>query len=316
MCRFLTFFLLFWVCSSHAAELPLLTRDCRGPEVSLVQKILKRSGFDVEPSGLFDENTEKAVRNFQQQNGQFPHGLVNDSTWVRLLEQRPLESNFIRGIDMSRYQNEVFRGGMFPFEKLHSHELDFCFVKGTHGGEKLDPYFAYNFNCLEEEHMIKGVYHFFSLLKDDIHQQVSNFLSMNIDFSRPGILPPVLDIEEDSRPFDLSYIVSNRAIVVERIRYWLSAVELITGRRPIIYCRKNFWEDVLGNPDGFGHYYLWIANYQPLEKPSVPEQWNGKWHFWQYTDKGSLPGVSRIDFNRFGGSYRDLLSLANIINKQ
>ena len=315
MTRFLALFLCFSSFCAGAAEFPVLSRACRGPEVGILQVMLKRSGFDVEPHGLFDENTEKAVRYFQEQIGLFPHGLVNDSTWSKLLDQRVPENAFIQGVDVSHYQNRIFSEGRFPFEKLRDHNLDFCFVKGTHGGERLDPFFGYNFKRLEEEHLIKGVYHFFSLLKDDIHQQVSNFLSMNIDFSRPGILPPVLDIEEDSRPFDRNYILSNQSLVVERMRYWMKTVELHTGRTPIIYCRKNFWEEVLGNPPGFEKYLLWIANYKPVPAPEVPEAWSGGWHFWQFTDRAELPGIGKLDMNRFSGSYRDLMKMANLVEK-
>ena len=240
--------------------------------------------------------------------------MVNDSTWAKLLDLRTDECSFIQGIDVSHYENEEFKNGEFPFEKLRDHDLDFCFVKGTHGGQRLDPFFEYNFKRLDEEHMIMGVYHFFSLLKDDIHQQVSNFLSMNVDFSRPGILPPVLDIEEDSRPFDRNYIIANRAQVIERIRYWLCTVEMISGRKPIIYCRKNFWEEVIGNPPGFESYPLWIANYKPVDTPVVPDAWSSGWHFWQYTDKGLLPGIGKFDLNRFSGNYRDLMNLANFVS--
>ncbi|MFZ4543562.1 MAG: GH25 family lysozyme [Saprospiraceae bacterium] len=311
MARFFLFLFILMAFSTFGADLPVLRKESQGFEVSLVQKILRRFGFPVELNGIFDEITENAIRTFQTQNGQFPHGIVNDSTWNNLLNKQLDECSFIQGIDISHYENEEFKNGDFPFDKLKQFKLDFCFVKGTHGGERRDPYFEYNFIRLDEHHMIKGVYHFFSLLKEDIHQQVSNFLSMNIDFSKPGILPPVLDIEEDTRPFDREYIISNRTLVVERIRYWLHAVEVVTGRKPMIYCRKSFWENVIGDPDGFDQYLLWVANYQPDSPPIMPTCWQGKWHFWQYTDKGLLEGIGKYDLNRFSGTYLDLMKMAN-----
>ena len=64
MARFLALLLLFPAFFSVAADLPVLTKACRGPEVSMLQKILRRNGYAVEPHGLFDENTENAVRFF------------------------------------------------------------------------------------------------------------------------------------------------------------------------------------------------------------------------------------------------------------
>lgn len=280
-------------------------------EVSLVQKLLKKLGYDITLNATFDSQTEQAVIAFQQKQGLQPHGIVNDSTWISLLCQKFENQLFINGIDVSHYENEEFLEGKFPFEQLKYFDLQFCFIKGSHGADRKDDFFQYNFKKLEEEHLIRGAYHFFSLLNDDIDTQINNYLSLEIDFSQPGILPPVLDIEEDSRPFDKDNIILNRDKVVERMKKWLTTIEAKTGRIPIIYCRKSFWEKVIGSPEGFERYPLWAACYKPEFPPLIPDTWQGKWHFWQYTDKGVLDGIGKYDLNRFSGTYVDLLQLAN-----
>ncbi len=292
--------------------MPILQKESTGLGVNILQKLLRRQGYDLMLSGRYDDLTEKAVRKFQQKSGQYPHGIVNDTTWQFLLSQKPDNQEFIKGIDVSHYENEEFKNGEFPFEKIKQFDLDFCFIKGTHGAERKDDFFDYNFARLGEEHTLRGAYHFFSLLNDDIDLQIKNFLNLKIDFKAAGVLPPVLDIEEDARPFDKDNVILNRELVVTRIRIWLEAVESATGRKPIIYCRKSFWEDIIGNPEGFQDYLLWVAYYRNDFPPKTPNTWNGKWHFWQYTDKGLLNGVGKFDLNRFSGSFQDLLKLSNL----
>lgn len=308
---FLNAYFKLFALNKFGFELPILQKESKGFEVHLVQKILKRLGYDLIISQQYDDLTENAVKQFQKHNQLSANGIVNDSTWTKLLNQRFENQIFIKGIDVSHYENEEFKNGLFPFEKLKHFDLDFCFIKGTHGADRKDDFFDYNFSKLEEEHMLRGTYHFFSLLKDDINLQIDNFLCLNIDYKMQGILPPVLDIEEDNRPFDKENIIQNRALVQDRIKQWLEAIEAATGRKPIIYCRKSFWEDVIGNPEGFDDYLLWVAYYREELPPKMPNSWKGKWTFWQHTDKGLLKDVGKFDLNRFNGSLMELLKLAN-----
>lgn len=292
--------------------LPILQKESKGFEVHLVQKILKRIGYDITFSHQYDDLTEKAIKQFQTKNKIKASGVVDSITWCSLFAQKFDNQLFINGIDLSHYENEEFKDGAFPFEKLKQFDLDFCFLKGSHGADRKDDFFDYNFSKLTDEYMLRGAYHFFSLLKEDIDQQINNFLNLKIDFKAQGVLPPVLDIEEDSRPFDKENIILNRELVQTRIKIWLNAIETATGRKPIIYCRKSFWEDVIGNPTGFEDYLLWVAYYREDMPPKTPNSWNGKWTFWQHTDKGLLNKVGKFDLNRFNGSLVELLKLANV----
>jgi lysozyme len=301
------------VCSTflRSENFPILQKESTGLEVTILQKLLRKAGYEVVLNGRYDAVTEKAILRFQAKHGQQAHGIVNDTTWHHLLSQKTENQSFIAGIDVSHYENEEFKNGEFPFQKLKQFNMEYCFVKGSHGADRKDDFFQYNFARLQEEHILRGAYHFFSLLKDDIDAQINNFLSLNINFKEKGVLPPVLDIEEDSRIFDKDNIILNRELVVTRIKIWLQAIESATGRKPIIYCRKSFWENVIGDPAGFDQYLLWTAYYRNDTPPKIPNGWNGKWHFWQYTDKGVLNGIGKYDLNRFNGTYAELLYLAN-----
>ncbi len=60
-------------------------------DVKELQTLLKGKGFDVDPSGLFDKNTEEAVQKFQRDNNLDDDGIVGSNTWSVLLGTVPPE---------------------------------------------------------------------------------------------------------------------------------------------------------------------------------------------------------------------------------
>jgi lysozyme len=55
---------------------PLMT----GEDVRQVQIALKQAGIDIEPDGSFGKDTDRAVRQFQQQKGLTVDGIVGAGT--------------------------------------------------------------------------------------------------------------------------------------------------------------------------------------------------------------------------------------------
>lgn len=56
----------------------------KGSEIRKLQSRLKQKGFAVEETGLYDENTEATVKEFQQQNNLGVDGIVGAKTWGKL----------------------------------------------------------------------------------------------------------------------------------------------------------------------------------------------------------------------------------------
>ena len=52
----------------------------QGEDVRQVQKALKTAGINIEPDGVFGNDTEKVVRQFQQQKGLMADGVVGAQT--------------------------------------------------------------------------------------------------------------------------------------------------------------------------------------------------------------------------------------------
>jgi len=142
-----------------------------------------------------------------------------------------------------------------------------------------------------------SAYHFFRTHIDPVIQ-AKVFCETVGDFSS---LPPVLDLEAaGSKGERLNY----------KVRKFLDETERITNKRPIIYSSGGFWRSYLANEkrshtDWARAYPLWIAQYTNLW-PTPLYPWAG-WEFWQYTDKGKIPGViTNVDLNWFNGSVEEL----------
>lgn len=196
----------------------------------------------------------------------------------------------VRGIDVSHYQGTV------DWQQVAGAGVAFAFVKATQGITTVDPMFTQNWNGVRAAGLLRGAYHFYQP-GDDPVQQAEHFLTV-VSLSQ-GDLPPVLDIETSGS--------STPAEIVQGIETWLETVQQGTGRTPVVYTDNSFWK-TLGT-SAFGAYPLWIAEYG-VQTPVLPPGWS-RWAFWQYSESGTLAGVSgQVDLDLFQGSLQDLQKLA------
>ncbi|MEG4839664.1 GH25 family lysozyme [Microcoleus sp. B9-D4] len=186
----------------------------------------------------------------------------------------------IRGIDVSDYQPNV------NWQAVARDGITFSFVKSTEGATFVAQTFARNWAAMKAAGIQRGAYHFFQPASS-IQGQIDLFLkTVKLE---PGDLPPVLDVETTG---DLSVDQ-----LCDRAAIWLEAVEKATLMRPIIYTYPAFWDNL--GTKRFADYPLWIAHYTNAEEPWVPGGWK-TWTFWQYSDSGSVSGVSsNVDTNIF-----------------
>jgi peptidoglycan hydrolase-like protein with peptidoglycan-binding domain len=63
---------------------PLLARGANGPQVEYLQKMLHAAGFDVRRDSDFGEQTEIALKRFQEENDLTPSGTTDPATWEKL----------------------------------------------------------------------------------------------------------------------------------------------------------------------------------------------------------------------------------------
>ena len=72
----------------------------------------------------------------------------------------------------------------------------------------------------------------------------------------------------------------------------------------MIYTGDRFFWEVL-HDHGFDEYPIWVANYNQIVEPETED-----WTIWQFSEKGSLPGIGeKIDLNVLVGGEERLNEL-------
>ncbi|MFK7807678.1 MAG: glycoside hydrolase family 25 protein [Saprospiraceae bacterium] len=194
----------------------------------------------------------------------------------------------IHGLDVSHYQSKV------NWDEVAANDIHFTFVKATEGEELKDSLFANNWKDLKRVGIKRGAYHFFRPTLSPL-QQARNFIqAVKLE---PGDLPPVLDVEVTNN--------ASTGVITTRIRTWLEIMEMHYCVRPIIYTNLNFYKKYIA--EEFQDYPIWIARYNYAE-PGLSN--HDQWQFWQYGNRGRIPGVNGdVDFNVFHGTLEELSKL-------
>lgn len=205
------------------------------------------------------------------------------------------------GPDVASYQHPS--GATIDWTAAASGSCSFAFVKATEGTTYTNPYFAQDWSGLAAAGLIRGAYHYArpSSTVGSAAAQAQYFATAVGSLAHVGDLPPVLDLEQTGglAPADL----------VAWTQQYLTAVQSLTGRTPILYTYPNFWLNAMGSSTAFGGYPLWLASYSSTPPAPLPG-WNA-WTFWQYTSQGTVPGITgNVDISQFAGTTADLTALA------
>ncbi|MEZ4294169.1 MAG: GH25 family lysozyme [Polyangiaceae bacterium] len=199
----------------------------------------------------------------------------------------------VPGIDVSVWQATV------NWDSVAGDGIKFAIARASYGTSK-DSYFDQNWAGMKNAGLVRGAYQYWLPSKDPIAQAQAMLDIMGP--LGPGDLPPVVDVEQTDG--------LGPAEIVSRLKQWIGHVESAIGRKPIIYSGKYFWQDNVKSTD-FLDYPLWIPNYS-LECPDLPNGYWSDWHFFQYTDKGSVKGVSgNVDRNDWNGTLEELWAFAD-----
>jgi lysozyme len=210
----------------------------------------------------------------------------------------------VHGIDVSYYQGEV------SWSEVAAAGYGFAIARINHS-DFMDPEFDRNWAGIKEAGMLRGAYQYFEPGEDVAWQ--AQVVIDKLGVLGPGDLPAVIDVETDGG--------LPPAEVAQAVGEWLALVEAGTGKKPIIYTGKYFWQDNVASPD-YADYPLWHAQYpNACQPPAAPppdcgcantaDQWS-QLVFWQYSSSGSVPGISgNVDLDVFNGTIEDLEALAS-----
>ena len=195
------------------------------------------------------------------------------------------------GIDVSYYQGDIDWGAVAASGRKFA-------IARVNDGDFIDPQFGPNWDGIRAAGMIRGAYQFFRPAMSADAQADTMIAAVGV--LGAGDLPATLDVEATgSQPAD---------VIASKIHVWMDKVEIATGKRPIIYTGKYFWNDNVVSADFAGD-PLWIAAYGP-PCPDTPSPWDD-WAMWQYSSTGSVPGIAGdVDLDVFNGTMADLEMLA------
>ena len=96
-----------------------LRRGDRGEDVKVLQRALRRAGYDAGTiDSIFGSGTETAVRAFQRANGLTVDGIVGSRTWAALAPYMEAEESWLRrgdrGPEVEALQRALERAGFSP----------------------------------------------------------------------------------------------------------------------------------------------------------------------------------------------------------
>ncbi|AEB42901.1 MULTISPECIES: GH25 family lysozyme [Micromonospora] len=217
----------------------------------------------------------------------------------------PAAAATVPGIDVSRYQ------GTINWTSVRNAGIQFAFIKATEGTSYKDPNFNTNYVNAYNAGVIRGAYHF---ARPNISSGAvqANYLASNGGAwsADSRTLPAALDLEANPYSGGYCYGLSTTAMR-NWVQDFLNTYRSRTGRYAVIYTTTSFWNQCTGSWSGpWNNHPLWIARWSssvgalPAGAPF--------WSFWQYTDSGSVPGISgAVDRNYWNGDRSRLIALAN-----
>lgn len=315
--------------NSSAPPLPLKKGD-KGPEKGdWIVKVQKRLG--IEPaSGLFLDETEAAVEEYQRKNGIRVTGQVGVLTWNSLFPDEKVDeknpdnktttttsttksskNTILTGIDISH------NNGSINWEKTKK-GLSFVYIRSSMGDDRTDNNFVQNYQNCKKHGIPWGAYHYYTFGEGSRNQLKNIIRCVPKSFN----LPIALDVEffGHSKNAKLQNNLlqafkqgvrqgKNRAKKVTYRDYArreifniLKGLEKHYGEKPIIYCNRDYFEKIIEGDNRLNSYKLWI---------SAPS------HRWQ--DVSSLVGPNRLvchqtkgDFSQYIGRWSGILGFTDI----
>ncbi|WP_158806966.1 GH25 family lysozyme [Beijerinckia sp. L45] len=219
-------------------------------------------------------------------------GVAGCASSINTSDPYPHAMDFaIQGIDVSKYQGDV------DWSAVYNSGVQFAWIKATEGGDYLDEKFRQNWEMARAAGLRRGAYHFIYWCRP-AREQAAWFLA-NVP-NDPMALPPVLDVEWNEQSKTCPHHIP-REQALETMQIILDAMEQAYGKRPVIYTSVDFHRDVLNGE--FMSYPIWVRSVKTY--PTV-KYGNRRWHFWQHTAQGAVPGVhGYVDRNAFYGSVTD-----------
>ena len=193
------------------------------------------------------------------------------------------EGESITGVDVSHWQNDI------DWEQVKASGVQFAMIRLGYrgyeqGGLNLDTYALLNLEGAIAAGLDVGVYFFSQALTPEEAEEEANFALEHLEPYREHItMPVVFDWEHVSSANARTANMRDPDILTQCTLAFLQTVEA-SGYRPMVYFnRTQSWKYL--NLEEVKQYEFWLAAY--TQRMDFPYKVN----MWQYTNKGTVPGV-------------------------
>lgn len=169
--------------------------------------------------------------------------------------------------------------------------------KATQGSASVDSTFAAARTAIPAAGLLFGAYHF-GTGDEEGSAQAQFFL----DTVKPDAHTLcVIDFEPNPSGTQMS---------LDHLFGWVETVQKATGRPPVVYGGQSLLFPDIGSSvhPTLAACPLWVAQYTSAAEPGhIPAQVWTTWTMWQYTESGSVEGVSgNVDRSRYNGTADEL----------
>ena len=163
--------------------------------------------------------------------------------------------------------------------------------KLTEGSSYIDDDCDARHKLATDAKMLWGLYHF--VRPGNMSDQAQFFVETSIE----------LGVADDTTLYCLDY--EDAGVSLDDCVEFMAVVEDMTAHESVIYSGHVLKEKLKGMADPrLVKYRLWVAQYGP--NAVLPPGWDTFWG-WQYTDRGSCPGIkSPVDLNAYIGTAKEL----------
>jgi GH25 family lysozyme M1 (1,4-beta-N-acetylmuramidase) len=198
------------------------------------------------------------------------------------------------GVDVADYQHR--NGALIDWPQVAAAGYKFAFVKATEGDYYVNPWYAYDLAQAKAAGLYVAGYHFAIPNVSDGASQADYALQNGAYTAGGRTLPLALDIEYN--PYGAACYGLTPAEMVGWVASFTAEAKRLTGQLPIIYTTADWWNTCTDDSAAFGADQLWVAAFGAASPP-MPAGW-GNWTFWQYTSRGSVPGITGpVDLSYF-----------------
>jgi len=200
-----------------------------------------------------------------------------DDTEIRKLQKASANSRV--GIDVSKWNGEI------DWDKVKNAGVEFAIIRAGYRGSVtgsliVDPYFVANIRGAAASGIPVGVYFFTQAVNEvEAVEEASAVLQLIREYELE--YPVFIDTEGAGGGRADGLDPETRTLVCEAFCRTIANAGYEAG----VYANRHWYNDNL-YVDKLQNYYIWLAEYR-----STP-LYQGYYHMWQYTSKGSIDGIS------------------------